>query len=323
MKTYVAQVFEHLSFLKGMGLEVHALHIGKFVRCHKIGRTQGRGDYAYHCNLNQMQQDRIGLITWCRGESGKEASFKTYGLPSDGSEIEVSYTSQQEIYQDGCEEYDEAIADKALTFWQNSSSVGSSCYLIRKGVGMHGIRFRASERYGNAAVVPMFDESGRLWSYQILNKDGSKRMMRGSCVKGLFHKLQDPIDGKSIGIAESYVTAATCLETSGIPTICCFSADNMPSVALSVRRLYPNSAIILFADNDRHLEDGGNDNKGVVMAKKAIAAVKENIHMIEPNFDDEKPSKEASDWNDLGRIKGWCEVRFQIVSFMTNRELVL
>ncbi len=61
---------------------------------------------------------------------------------------------------------------------------------------------------------------------------------------------------RSIGIAESYVTAGTCIELSGIPTVCAFSSDNLPDVAKIIRgELRPKSPIILFADNDRHLKE--------------------------------------------------------------------
>ncbi|MBS0626676.1 MAG: toprim domain-containing protein, partial [Verrucomicrobia bacterium] len=239
------------------------------------------------------------------GTTGKEAVFKTYGLGPDGSEQVIEKACPHgEILERKVTHYNEVIEKKASNLWQHSSSIGLSPYLVRKGVGNYGIRFHFSMKYGNAAIVPMLDEKGKLWSCQILNEDGSKRIITGSCIKGLFHKLKEPIDGMLIGIAESYVTAATCLELSGIPMICCFSANNMLSVAGSIRGLYPNSPIILFADNDRHLEERGLPNKGLVSAQKAIADVKENVFIVAPDFSDEKPSKETSDWNDLMRIKG-------------------
>ncbi len=285
-----------------MGLEVETFEIGKLTRCQKIDQSQGRGEYAYHSRLSKMKKGYVGLITWCRGRGGEQNTLRTYGLPPSHSE-ELIIQIPSESAQHASDKYEKA-ACKAYGFWQHSSFIGYSSYLYKKGVGSYGIRFCSSEKYGNAAVVPMHDENGKLWSCQILNDNGSKRMIAGSRAKGLFHRLKEPKNGDIIGIAESYVTAATCMELSGIPMVSCFSADNMPLVAASIRKLYPRSSIILFADNDRHLEERGLKNKGLLMAKKAIDVVGKSICMIEPEFVGVAPSKDASDWNDLLRIQG-------------------
>ena len=121
-------------------------------------------------------------------------------------------------------------AKRAYGFWNHSSTNGKSDYLDRKGVGYYGIRFRSDEKFGNVAIVPMLDETGYLWNYQILNSDGTKIMAKDARTDGLFHKLMEPKDGESIGIAEGYVTAATCMELSGMPTICAFSSENLVAV---------------------------------------------------------------------------------------------
>lgn len=117
---------------------------------------------------------------------------------------------------------------------------------------------------------------------------------------GLFHKLREPINGQNIGVAESYVTAATFLELSGIPVICTFSSGNLPAVAKKIRILYPESRIVIFGDNDRHLEK----NVGIEAAEKALAVIGSNSLLAFPKFGDIAPNKDASDWNDLIRIKG-------------------
>ena len=98
-------------------------------------------------------------------------------------------------------------------------------------------------------------------------------MPKGARTRGLFHALQKPVNGEAIGIAESYVTAATCFELSGVSTVCCFSSGNMLDTALIMRKSYPNSPLVLFADDDRHLGERGLPNKGVCMALEAISCV--------------------------------------------------
>lgn len=304
MKTYVEQIYSHLDFLQSNGLDVKSLEFERVVRCRATGQTQGRGELAYCCSRNQMQKGYVGLVTWCRSLSGEKHTFKTYGLSQSGKgEDGLIAHIDPSVSVDRNQRHEEA-ARRAYGFWQNSSPFGSSCYLDRKAVGHYGIRFRSSEKYGNVAVVPMRDESGRLWSYQLLNPDGSKRFPEGARTEGLFHILNPLTDGSPIGIAESYATAATCFELSNIPTVCAFYSENILATAQSIRKLHPKSPIFLFADNDRHLEHREIKNKGVCSATEAMKGVDGCVAMAEPEFGDLEASKEASDWNDLVRLKG-------------------
>lgn len=178
----------------------------------------------------------------------------------------------------------------------------------KKQVGAHGIRFRSSKKYGNVAVVPMRDIYGMIWSYQILNVDGSKIFCKNGRTKNVFHALGKPADGSIIGLAESYVTSATCFEVTSIPTICAFSCTNMLEVANTIRARFPNSQIVVFADNDRHLKD----NIGVATAKEICRELKSNCVYIYPEFSEANVGKGTSDWNDLIRLEGKGELTKQI-----------
>jgi phage/plasmid primase-like uncharacterized protein len=303
-QSYPEQIKAHLSFLREQGLAVETIEFGDVVRCRAIDEDQGRGKYAYKSYTNGMAKDRLGIVTLCRGRSGTWEKFKTYGVATGSIQSPSTVGYSHVIPGNGITKEHEEVASRAYGFWQHSSLSGLSDYLILKAVGNYGIRFRSSEQYGNVAVVPMRDENSRLWSYQLLNPDGTKRMPKGALTEGLFHRLQAIADGKPIGIAESYVTAATCFELSGIPMICCFSSDNMPEVARVIRKLYPRSQIILFADNDRHLEVRGLQNKGVCKAQEALKHIGQYGWKVVPDFVEISPSKDASDWNDLMRLKG-------------------
>ena len=132
-------------------------------------------------------------------------------------------------------------------------------------------------------------------------------VFEGAVVEGLFHKLGEPINGQDIGVAESYVTSATCFELSGIPVICAFSSGNLPVVAKDIRSQYPMSRLIIFADNDRHLEK----NVGILAAEKAVVLVGSNSLLAFPEFGAIPASQDASDWNDLVRLVGVEVTRFQ------------
>jgi|SRR5208337_2826286 len=230
-----------------------------------------------------MENGYVGLVIWCRDSTGAQYTHKSYSLLP--CENERHLPLQAVSTDDGQTAKHEEAARRAYGFWEHCLPFGTSDYLIRKGGGYYGIRFRSSKEYGNVGVVPIRDESGKLWGYQLLNQDGSKRMPKGAKTRGLFHELQEPIDGQMIGVSESYVTAATCFQLSGLPMIYAFSCANLLPVALVVRKLYQKSHVVFFADNDRHLEVRGLANEGVL-----------------------------SDWNDLYRFTGEKNAKAQILN---------
>lgn len=156
-------------------------------------------------------------------------------------------------------------------------------------------RFRTTDRYGCAVVVPMRDIDGKLWSYQLLNGDRSKINQPGGRTLGLCHILKPIIDGKAFGIAEGYASASTCLELLGIPMVCAFGSSNIKSVAIALSGKYPNSRVVLFADNDR---------VGLQYSQAAASAIGDRAIVTAPDFGDRPPAKDESDWNDLVRIAG-------------------
>ncbi|MBS0272751.1 MAG: toprim domain-containing protein [Proteobacteria bacterium] len=311
-KTYTEQILEHLAELQANNLDVTELTVDSlhWIRCHELGETRGRGDYAYIANSEKLRNGLLGIRTSYRGPKG-HGSYQTYELTPSGKEDSLKLPHSHEGMTAQKNELHENAARKAYGFWKHSCLTGTSDYLQRKGVGSYGIRFRQSEQYGNVAVVPMFDEAGKLWSYQILNPDGKKRHPKDARTEGLFHSLRPLLNNQPIGIAESYVTSATCLELTNIPVVCAFSCHNLKAVAMAIRKLYPKSPLIIFADNDRHLPNG---NQGLLKAHEARNAIKTEITLAMPDFGDLEPSKEASDWNDLLRLKG----KEIVVSQITN-----
>lgn len=303
---YTEQLQSHLSFLCSKGFDLTELRVDAgFVRCLSVGMSKGRGELSYKTTSKKLDNGQVGLGTWCRGVDGLVDSFQTYGQSPTGGEF-VAPNSTKPIGGDVVAH--EEAARRAYGFWMHSDSQGESDYLKRKGVGSYGIRFRSTEKYGKVAVVPMYDIEGRLWNYQLLNPDGTKRDLKNARTSGLFLSLRPVISGDPFGIAESYVTAATCMELTSIPCVCCFGCDNLEEVATSLSEKYKASQIILFADNDRHL----SQNKGLVKAQGVQNKIPDRVVVVEPNFDALPVLKEVSDWNDLVRVFGVEEVKVKI-----------
>jgi phage/plasmid primase-like uncharacterized protein len=313
-KTYTEQIIEHLKHLQANGLDVTELKVNspEWIRCHLIGESKGRGEFAYKTYTEKLNNGLLGIKTSFRGPNGM-GSYKTYGLFSDGSEMEIVIQSQRNVMESkAINPLHEQAARKAYGFWEHSNIKGKSDYLDQKSVGYYRIRFRTGEEYGNVAVIPMVDDKERLWNYQLLNPNGVKRMGKDGRTEGLFHMLRLPVNGQPIGIAEGYVTSATCMEISGIPTVCAFSSENLVAVTKVMLSLFPASPIIIFADNDRHLTEKGMPNKGVLKAQEAKNVNEQRVCLVVPNFVDCMLSKEASDWNDLVRLFGRDIAKAQI-----------
>jgi phage/plasmid primase-like uncharacterized protein len=303
--TFAEQIASHLQFLQKAGHAVINLTIDseEFLRSQAEGEV---GKYAYKTVSRQLNNGMTGLMTWCRSEGGRISNHRTYGYGSQEAKynLNLSGKSSHDISREYSNEKEGCDIDikKIQKFWELSSTCGESDYLTRKGVKAHHIRFREN-CYGRVAVIPMRNIQGQLRGYQILNADGSKAFAKGIRLNGLFHNLTDLSDNVPIGIAESYVTAATCHDLLPMPTVTAFTGDNLEHVAAALRERYPNSPLVIFADNDRHLRE----NKGMVCAKKAIEKAKGNGIILKPRFRNSLKVRDYSDWNDLVReIGSWA-----------------
>jgi hypothetical protein len=295
--TMKEQIRSHLNFLVLSGLDVSELKINSgFIRCKSKEHDKGRGELSYKTTQSHLNNGMVGLATWCRSQGGIVQTHKTYGSPDNGD--------INRIFEQIEEQGDIESVRKSEMFWEYSDRIGESDYLRRKGVGHYGIRFR-NNAYGRVAVIPLRDAEGKLWSYQLLNSDGTKRVPKNIRVSGLFHVLQPFVNGQPIGLAESYVVAATCYETIGLPAVTATSSSNLERTAIILRNKYPNSRIIILADNDRHLEE----NKGVQIACTVSKRLGINCTVAIPDFEGFPATSDYSDWNDLVRKKGHQAVR--------------
>lgn len=293
------QIRSHLDFLLSQGLEVDDLKINVgFIRCRFKGQSEGRGELCYKTTQSTLNNGMVGLATWCRSQGGIIQTHKSYGLPNNTEDHAVQLG--KEMDRSGNSE----SFRKLELFWEYSERSGESDYLRRKGVGYYGIRFR-DNAYGRVAVIPLRDAHDKLWSYQLLNADGTKRVPKDIKIGGLFHILQQFVNGQPIALAESYVVAATCYEAVGVAGVMAISSSNLKHVAIILRNKYPNSRIIVLADNDRHL----TENKGIQAACSVKEGLGMNCTIAIPDFEGFPKSSEYSDWNDLVREKGYPTVR--------------
>ncbi|MHB1285308.1 MAG: toprim domain-containing protein [Leptospirales bacterium] len=157
-----------------------------------------------------------------------------------------------------------AAQKKAVRIWKGAKPADPlHPYLTRKEILSHH-----SRQIGDSILIPMQDSSGDLLNIQFIHPDGTKRFLRGGRTKNLFTVIGEPSESGRIYIAEGFATAATVHELTGKSVFVAFSASNLPSVALTVRRAFPSAEIILCADADqsgeRYSEEAAQAVNGLI-----------------------------------------------------------
>lgn len=291
----------HLTYLHSLGLEVDKLTLNLWVKCHKGGEA-GDPRNAYRCGEKLMACGAVGLGTVVRLGSEWLSPYLT--RPDEEPSANNSFFGLSPLEQETAapsQPVEQTVAELSYihNFWGRSMSRGISEYLKNKGVGAHGVRFRQSSEFGQAAVVPMKDLSGNLKGLQLLNGNGKpKQMLKGSRVTGNCHLIgKIGTDGELL-LCEGYATGAFLYEQLAVPVCICFSSSNLMPVAGAVRKKYPGLRLVIAGDNDRHLPR----NEGAESARAAAAAVDGKVAI--PDFAAIPPAKDATDWLDLARLLG-------------------
>jgi putative DNA primase/helicase len=138
--------------------------------------------------------------------------------------------------------------DKAARLWKRAAEEGASEYLQRKQVGAYGVRFAFRK-----VLVPVADLAGTLHGLQWIGPEGDKVFGTGTVKEGHFHLIGQVADGQPIAFGEGYATCASAFMATAWPVVVCFDAGNLAPVMVAWRKLYPDHAFMILADDDRHL----------------------------------------------------------------------
>ena len=153
---------------------------------------------------------------------------------------------------------------KALRLWTSAKPANPlHPYLLRKQIQPHHAR-----QIGDSLMIPMQNARGDLWNVQFVHPDGTKRYLKGGMTKSLFAFIGEIKETGRIFIAEGFATGGTVHQLTGKPCMIAFSASNLPSVALTVRRAFPQAEIVICSDNDeagkRYSEEAARSIDGLV-----------------------------------------------------------
>ncbi len=135
-------------------------------------------------------------------------------------------------------------------------------YLSAKNIKPYGIR-----QLGRLLLIPVRNINGVLHGLQFIMPDGTKRFKSGTAVTGCYHAIGKP-NGRIL-IAEGYATGATLHEITGHAVACAFSAGNLKPVTVALREKYPDTVLVICADDD-HFTEG---NPGLTKATEAAKAI--------------------------------------------------
>ena len=238
---------------------------------------------CWHCNIGQdfcsKQKQDVSPSEW-------EAHKKRLAAEKQKNEAE----SQQR--QAGVAKLANAVFSSA-----SEAQADDHGYLHLKHVKNHGLRVviqedentKKAKCYQGTLLVPCFNEKNELVNLEriFFNKTENKyhkRPLAGGQRNGVYYligEITHPQD--TILIVEGASTGFTAYEATGYPTAITFNCNNLVNVAKVLRKKYPNTKLLIIADDDRWHEDPQLRHAGLKAAKKACNSVR-NIGYLLPDF---------------------------------------
>ena len=210
-------------------------------------------------------------------------------------------------------------AQRWARVWEALQPCVTHQYLNNKQVGSFGSReYRSKKRH--LLVNPMRNFNREVVGLQLIYPNGFKRYAKGSQSKQVYFGLGQP--NGLFFIAEGYATGATIHAVTGHAVVVCFSAGNIKDAAIYLKRAYPDSQIIIAADNDRWSKintiKGIVDNPGLHYAREAAELI--NCEYRLPQF--QSLETKPTDFNDLYVLEGDNAVRLYLEKLHYNIEFV-
>ncbi|MBS3955045.1 MAG: toprim domain-containing protein [Methylomicrobium sp.] len=139
-------------------------------------------------------------------------------------------------------------AIKAVSIWAKAepapAATANHPYLIKKQIQAHGARSGRD----NTLIIPIYAPDKALVNLQFISPTGGKRFLAGGQKKGCFAVIRGTTE--RILIAEGYATAASLNESTGHQVFVALDAGNLVPVSIEIRKLFPDSELIICGDND-------------------------------------------------------------------------
>ncbi|WP_420497546.1 toprim domain-containing protein [Xenorhabdus griffiniae] len=190
------------------------------------------------------------------------------------------------------------IAEKVAAL-MTLTVAGESPYLTAKGLHCSNQRLLKD----GSLLLPLVTLDKKVTGAQIIKLDGTKKLLSGSQKKSAFIALSKLGEHPgTVIITEGYATALTVSQLHQGTVLAAIDAGNLLSVAQSVREHWPDTKIIIAADNDWYLPDeldkNGKPKKNVgkIAAEKAAKAINGWVTL--------PPTEYKTDWDDYRQQHG-------------------
>lgn len=252
-------------------------------------------------------------------ESGAAGNWKT-GFKSTFSSIDKSAFTPEQKRQYAMQMKRISDQNKLNTFrrhakamrgvvelWRKLSTenIDNHPYLLKKQIQAHNVRLNNGD-----LCYPIYDSAYTLWNLQTIKPNGFKLFHKNAKIQGCYHPIGFLNDTPShVIIAEGIATGTSIYQATGITTVVCFTANNIKSVSRAITRKYPNSQLVIAADNDQF----NQINTGKYKSESAAAAIVQ-AKVVFPEFKD--LSTEPTDFNDLHCLEGLQAVKKQIMGVL-------
>jgi N12 class adenine-specific DNA methylase/antirestriction protein ArdC/phage/plasmid primase-like uncharacterized protein len=168
------------------------------------------------------------------------------------------------------------------------------------------------------------DVSGKVWTVQTIQENGSKCFVKDSKKEGCFHVvggLDALAKAPAIVIGEGYATVDSMAGALGFATVSAFDSGNLPHVAKLLHEKFPDKPVVIGGDDDLHQLMTNGKNPGKIKAEEAAAAVDGRVlfPIFAPGEQDSNP-RGFSDFNDLATksVLGKEGVKRQVGSIVND-----
>ena len=284
----------------GLVLEADPVMDGKLHRVPVEGGKKGARDGAYLGHLDARPSGFIQNFLTGHKENWSNAGMQLTAEEQAQFAAQIQLAKQQRD-ADLAAQHAKA-AERAQVKWDRLPDTPPStanAYLVRKGVGAHGVKFD-----GEKLVVPLRDIDGKLWSLQSISaqEGGAKRFEKDGRKAGNMHVIGELKPGADVLVAEGYATGASLHEATGKAVVVAFDSGNLEAVVGAVKQRYPNNPIYIMGDDDR------NQKQNVGREKAIDAAQKHQVGVAFPAF---QADGKGSDFNDLHKWEGLATVKAQ------------
>ena len=284
---------------------------GKFRRFSTNGKANDdAGWYVMHAStftVGFFGDFRTNIeVKWSSVEKNKlsPAQFRQHS--------ELIKATQQKVHLEKKVNQD-AAAVIANEMWAKATPIEDTTahgYLVEKGIQPFGTRLINADDAkkhspnlspslsGPLLVIPMRNAAGVLRSLQFITADGTKRPLTGGQKQGCHYRIDKANSAAQSAIlivCEGFATGASIHEATGQPVAVAFDSGNLEPVAKSLRKLYPDAALILAADDD-HCTEGNPGRTAAAGAAKSVGGI-----VVVPMFPADRSDK-ATDFNDLHQM---------------------